>query len=103
MIATTPLLAVRDGAVHAVFADNRRGSRTWNTWYRTSDDGGRTWFRVVRISDAVSGPTYVGHRGYASTYGDYAGMAATEAGVIVTWGEGASQIGPGGTWINRTT
>jgi len=91
------------GAFVALWQESRAG--VWNTYVRTSTDGGVTWTPEVRISDATSGAPYVSAAGYAAPYGDYGMMAVTSAGkAIAVWGEGASfSIGPGGVWINRQT
>jgi hypothetical protein len=75
---------------------------TWNTYYRRSTDGGRTWSAKVRISDAVSGAPYKDADGYDEIYGDYGEIAiASDGATLAAWGEGLSYIGPGGVWVNR--
>ncbi len=72
----------------------------WNVWFRSSSDGGTTWTAPVRLSDATSGPEYIGPNGFAEIYGDYGEIAVTNsAKTIAAWGEGFSYIGPGGTWF----
>ncbi|MEP6762190.1 MAG: sialidase family protein [Sporichthyaceae bacterium] len=72
----------------------------WNVWFRSSSDGGTTWGRPVKLSDATSGPGYVGAHGFKEIYGDYGEIAVTNTGkTIAAWGEGFSYIGPGGTWF----
>jgi hypothetical protein len=85
------------------YADYRTGS--WNTWYRTSTNGGQSWSADVDISDADSGATYKTAAGFASEYGDYGAIDITNTGkTVAVWGEGASfSAGPGGIWFNRTT
>lgn len=92
------------GDMRVWFMDDRRGrDYAWNTWYRRSTDGGATWSRVVRISDATSGTGYKTSRGFAEPYGDYGELAVDAAGrTHAVWGEGFSYFGPGGTWYNRT-
>jgi BNR repeat-like domain len=92
-----------NGTFHAMWQESRGG--VWNTYVRTSTDGGATWGAEVDISDATSGAPYVSPAGYAAPYGDYGMMAITSAGkAIAAWGEGASfALGPGGIWINRQT
>jgi hypothetical protein len=82
--------------------DDRKGITAWNVWYTETDDGGATWSKEVRISDAISGASYVTARGFLADYGDYGGIdILSDGGTIATWGEGVSYDGPGGTWINR--
>jgi hypothetical protein len=72
----------------------------WNVWFRRSVDGGVNWSSPVRLSDATSGPSYVGPTGFAEIYGDYGEIAVTNKGkTIAIWGEGDSYIGPGGSWF----
>ena len=74
----------------------------WNTYYRTSTDGGTTWSAAVKISDASSGAPYKSAAGSLEIYGDYGEMAITSTGkTIAVWGEGFSWTGPGGAWFNR--
>jgi BNR repeat-like domain len=94
-----------DGDVRVWFMDDRRGDGDdgWNVWYRRSTDGGLTWTRAVRISDAISGTMYKRRRGFDEPYGDYGEIAVTPVGAtIAVWGEGPSYLGPGGSWFNRT-
>lgn len=83
------------------YADDRTGS--WNTFYRSSSDGGQTWSGETDISDADGGATYKTTAGFASAYGDYGAIDITNTGkVVAVWGEGVSfAAGPGGIWFNR--
>jgi hypothetical protein len=94
-----------DGDFRVWFMDDRRGDGDdgWNVWYRRSTDGGLTWSRAVRISDARSGTAYKRRRGFDEPYGDYGEIAVTPSGgTVAVWGEGPSYLGPGGSWFNRT-
>jgi hypothetical protein len=103
--STTPMIESRgSGDVRVAWAQTSGGGNVdaWNTWYRSSADGGATWSTPVRISDGTSGAPYKTAAGYAEVYGDYGEMAITSAGkAIATWGEGISYTGPGGVWVNR--
>ncbi len=85
------------------YADDRTGS--WNTYYRSSADGGLTWSTEVDIADAKSGAAYKTPAGFASEYGDYGAIDITNNGrSVAVWGEGASfHAGPGAIWFNRMT
>jgi hypothetical protein len=76
--------------------------QSWNVWYRSSQNGGRSWSAPVKIDDAPPAATgYVNARGFDEIYGDYGEMSVTSAGKsIAVWGEGFSYLGPGGTWFN---
>lgn len=92
-----------NGVFRIHYADDRTGS--WNTYYRSSTDGGQTWSAEVDIADADAGATYKTAAGFASPYGDYGAIDVTNTGkTVAVWGEGASfSNGPGGIWFNRTT
>ena len=65
-----PMIAAEDrGDVRVAWMDNRTGR--WNTWYRPSADGGRTWSGSVRLSDRPDGAPYKSSRGFRYPYGDY--------------------------------
>jgi len=85
------------------YADKRTGS--WNTYYRSSTDGGQTWSAEVDIADAKKGATYKTTVGFESEYGDYGAIDITNAGTsVAVWGEGVNfTTGPGGVWFNRMT
>jgi hypothetical protein len=72
---------------------------TWNTWFRQSTDGGRTWSQPLRLSDMTTPAPYRSADGYRFPYGDYMELSVDGDGVNhVIWGEGLSYYGPGGTW-----
>ena len=80
--------------------DTRSGR--WNVWYTRTTDGGATWSRAVRLSNAVSGFPYKSRRGFAEAYGDYGEIDVTNTGrTVAIWGEGASYAGPGNVWFTR--
>ncbi|HEY7151758.1 MAG TPA: sialidase family protein [Solirubrobacterales bacterium] len=86
------------------YMDDRRGSGDrWNVWFRRSTDGGGSWSKALRISDASGGTAYVRPRGFLEPYGDYGELAIIDHDqTFAVWGEGISYTGPGGTWYNRT-
>jgi hypothetical protein len=106
-MATAPALTARgNGDVRMFYFQTTGGGNLdeWNVWYRASGDGGRTWTRPVKISDASGGAAYKSPAGFGEPYGDYGEIAITSAGeTVAAWGEGSSYIGPGGVWINRQT
>ena len=103
--ATAPAVESRlSGDVRAWYQQTAGGGNAdaWNTWYRSSTDGGATWTAPVKISDAPGGAAYKTAAGYAEIYGDYGELAITNTGKsIAIWGEGLSYTGPGGVWLNR--
>lgn len=102
--ASFPAIAGGASGVFRVhYADDRTGS--WNTFYRSSTDGGATWTAEADISDADTGAAYKTPAGFASEYGDYGAIDVTSTGkTVAVWGEGVSfSTGPGGIWFNRMT
>jgi hypothetical protein len=85
------------------YQDDRNGAAGWNTWFRRSTDGGKTWSSEARLSNRSSGAPYKSAAGYGQPYGDYGEVAITNTGAtIAVWGEGTSYNGPGGTWFDRS-
>ena len=80
-------------------------SARWNTYYRSSTDGGAAWSPEVKLSAFVPGYGYKFAEpmdGYLEPYGDYFeldvdGLGTTHA----LWGEGPSYSGPGNVWYAR--
>lgn len=94
------IAATGDGDVRIAWMDNRTGG--WNTWYRRSTDGGKTWGQELQLSNRIGGAPYKSETGFHFPYGDYGQMAIDgDNASIVTWGEGPSWYGPGGTWWSR--
>jgi hypothetical protein len=103
--ATTPAVEqVGTGDTRAWYMQTANGddADAWNVWYRSSLDGGTTWTKPVKLSDATSGAAYKSADGFEEVYGDYGEICITNAGTaIAVWGEGFSWTGPGGVWVNR--
>jgi hypothetical protein len=91
------------GEFAVVWQDDRMGANTaWNVWLRHTSDSGTTWAAPVRLSDQASGAPYKTANGHGFPYGDYLGVARDAVGIYhVTWGEGGSYTGPGGTWYTK--
>ena len=106
-MATAPAMTARGhGDVRMFYFQTAGGGNIdeWNVWYRASSDGGRTWSRAAKISDASGGASYKTAAGFGEPYGDYGEMGITSQGnAIAGWGEGTSYTGPGGVWVNRQT
>lgn len=92
------------GDFRVAWQDDRRGATSaWNTWYRRSTDGGRTWSTPMRVSDLGSGAPYKSETGYRFPYGDYLEITVDATGrTHMIWGEGDSYDGPGGSWYTRS-
>jgi hypothetical protein len=90
------------GSFAIAWEDDGNGTKSWNVWYRASDDNGLTWSDPVRVSNRANGGSYKGHAGFRFPYGNYFGMTTGSRGVTyLTWSEGRSYNGPGNTWWAR--
>jgi phospholipase C len=99
-IHTFPMLVAKgDGTIGAAWMDDRTGK--WNTWYRQSDDGGRTWAAGQRLSDRADGRRYKTEAGFQFPHGDYGMLAMGDGEVWATWGESLRYDGPGGAWFTH--
>jgi hypothetical protein len=104
------LVAGAAGDVRIAWMDDRNGfdpggndpAARWNTYYRSSADGGATWSSEVRLSAFVAGYSYklaTPQPGFLQPYGDYFELDINAAGkTVAIWGEGNSYIGPGNVW-----
>jgi hypothetical protein len=106
------VVARGDGDVRIAWQDDRNGFDTgnddpngrWNTYYRSSADGGATWSTEVQLSQFVAGYPYksASPDGYAEPYGDYFELDIDGTGQThALWGEGPSWAGPGNVWYAR--
>jgi len=71
----------------------------WNTFYRSSSNGGATWSEETRVSAFVAGYSYIANEGFRFPFGDYFGMAIDNHGdTHIVWGEGLNYQSPGSIW-----
>jgi hypothetical protein len=71
----------------------------WNTFYRSSTNGGATWTEEVQLSGAVRGYDYIAPTGFRFPFGDYFGIATDGQGIThAVWGEGRNYKSPGSIW-----
>lgn len=74
----------------------------WNTFLRSSTNGGATWSGETRLSGAAQGYDYVLPGGFRFPFGDYFGLAIDNEGVThAVWGEGRNYKSPGSIWYAR--
>jgi len=100
------IAAGNTGDVRVAWMDKRdisrnssRNSPYWNTYYRSSSNGGATWGEEIRISGYVPGYRYIGKEGFRFPFGDYFGLAIDNHGdTHVVWGEGLNYQSPGSIW-----
>ena len=93
------LVASEEGIIGAAWMDDRTGM--WNTWYRQSDDAGRTWGSRKRLSNRLDGRRYKTKAGFKFPYGDYGMLAMGDGELWATWGESLGYDGPGGSWFTH--
>jgi hypothetical protein len=79
-----------------------RGGTLWNTYYRSSANGGATWSAEADLSTYVPGFSYIQPEGFDFPFGDYFEMAIDGDGdTHVVWGEGLNYESPGSVWYTR--
>ena len=102
------LVAGTAGDVRIAWMDTRIRDRArpnpslWNTFYRSSTNGGATWSAETRLSGRASGYDYILSSGFRFPFGDYFGLAIDSEGVThAVWGEGRDYKSPGSIWYAR--
>ncbi len=89
------------GDVRIAWMDARGGS-LWNTYYRSSTNGGASWSAESDISTFVAGFSYIQPGGFAYPFGDYFEMDIDDRGdTHLVWGEGLNYQTPGSIWYTR--
>ena len=74
-------------------------NRLWNTYFRSSTNGGATWSAETQLSGAVRGYDYILQNGFRFPFGDYFGLAIDSDGATqAVWGEGRNYKSPGAIW-----
>ncbi len=92
------IVAGNNGDVRIAWMDMRH-TPYWNTFYRSSSNGGATWSDEVRISRYVPGYSYIKQAGFRFPFGDYFSMAIDNHGdTHIVWGEGLNYQSPGSIW-----
>lgn len=90
------------GDVRISWMDARSPNGFWNTYYRTSSNGGSAWSSETDISTYVSGYTYITTDGFRFPFGDYYEMDIDDQGYThVIMGEGYSYDSPGSIWYTK--
>ena len=96
------IVAGNTGDVRIAWMDKRGStsdSQYWNTYYRSSSNGGATWGEEIRISGYVPDYSYISGEGFRFPFGDYFGLAIDNHGdTHVVWGEGLNYQSPGSIW-----
>lgn len=90
------------GDVRIAWMDNR-SAPYWNTFYRSSTNGGASWSDELRISSYAPGYSYISSSGFSFPFGDYFQVAIDDLGhTHAIWGEGANWSTPGSLWYARS-
>ncbi len=94
------LVAGEDGDVRIAWMDTRHAP-LWNTFYRSSSNGGATWSAESKLSSYVPGYRYIRSKGYSFPFGDYFEMDIDNQGrTQAVWGEGLNFRSPGSIWYS---
>ena len=92
------IVAGSPGDVRVAWMDSRN-TPYWNTYYRSSTNGGATWSDEARLSGFVSGYRYITKRGFRFPFGDYFGLSIDNHNdTHAVWGEGMNYQSPGSIW-----
>jgi len=95
------LVAGEAGDVRIAWMATRRAP-LWNTYYRSSTNGGATWSAESKLSNYVPGYRYIRAKGYSFPFGDYFEMAIDDQGrTQAVWGEGLNYESPGSIWYSN--
>jgi hypothetical protein len=96
------IVAGAAGDVRIAWMDTRNAGR-WNTYYRSSTNGGATWSDEAKVSGYVPGFRYINKNGFRFPFGDYFGIAIDNHNdTHVVWGEGMNYRSPGSIWYANT-
>jgi len=100
-----PAIAASEaGDVRLSWMDTRveRRNRLWNTYYRSSSNGGSSWSAEADVSTFVSGVTYIKPDGYEFPFGDYFEIDIDDQDTIqIVNGQGLNYDTPGHIWYTR--
>jgi BNR repeat-like domain len=94
------IVAGSSGDVRVAWMDSRN-TGLWNTYYRSSTNGGAAWSDETRLSGYVRGYRYIARKGFRFPFGDYFGIAIdNRSDTQVVWGEGMNYQSPGSIWYS---
>jgi hypothetical protein len=102
------IVAGAPGDVRVAWMDTRSSEAghpehpLWNTFYRSSTNGGATWSNETQLSGPVRNYDYILSGGFRFPFGDYFGLAIDgEGNTHAVWGEGRDYKSPGSIWYTR--
>ncbi len=74
----------------------------WNTYYRSSTNGGATWSAETKLSGPARFYDYVLPTGFRFPFGDYFSLAIDSDGAThAVWGAGRNYKSPGSIWYTH--
>jgi hypothetical protein len=95
------IVAGSAGDVRIAWMDSRNVP-LWNTYYRSSTNGGATWSSEKQMSSYVRGYSYIQREGFSFPFGDYFEMDIDSHGQTqAVWGEGLNYNSPGSIWYSN--
>jgi hypothetical protein len=95
------IVAGSAGDVRIAWMDSRNVPM-WNTYYRSSTNGGATWSAEKQMSSYVPGYSYIQRNGFSFPFGDYFEMDIDSHGQTqAVWGEGLNYNSPGSIWYSN--
>jgi len=95
------LVAGSAGDVRIAWMDTRNRP-LWNTYYRSSTNGGATWSAESKLSSYAPGFRYIRWSGFSFPFGDYFEMGIDSQGrTQAVWGEGLNFRSPGSIWYSH--
>jgi len=81
---------------------NGSSRHLWNTFYRSSTNGGATWSAEAQLSGPARGYDYILPTGFKFPFGDYFSLAIDSQGAThAVWGAGRNYKSPGSIWYTR--
>ena len=79
-----------------------RSAPVWNTFYRSSTNGGATWSPEAQLSGPARGFDYILPIGFRFPFGDYFGLAIdNQQATHAVWGAGLNYKSPGSIWYTH--
>lgn len=79
-----------------------RNHLVWNTFYRSSTNGGATWSAESQLSGPARFYDYILPSGFRFPFGDYFSLAIDNQGTThAVWGEGRNYKSPGSIWYTH--
>lgn len=94
------------GDVRIAWMDTRevdpQNRPVWNTFYRSSTNGGATWSTESQLSAPTHGYDYILPRGFLFPFGNLFSIAIDNLGnTHAVWGEGRNYKSPGSIWYSH--